>query len=251
MRRVSCWLFAVVLLVPARPAAGQRGTQLQFGAAYEHLSNGYDPWRTATLELRTSGSDVGVHARIEETMRFSQLDHNVTLGVRRGLTSRFTVGGGAQVSPSHHVSPRWGAFGEAEFAGGGGWGVQAAVRLLQYPSAPVTISATTVERYVSRYRAAYVLYAARHHSEGSIGHRVQGDIYYGRSSSSVGATLSIGEEVESTLPDGLLRTSVRGAGVTGRQSVSARWLVVYDALVQQQGALYTRRRLSVGLEHRF
>jgi hypothetical protein len=44
---------------------------------------------------------------------------------------------------------------------------------------------------------------------------------------------------------------VRGAGVTGRQSVSARWLVVYDALVQQQGALYTRRRLSVGLEHRF
>ena len=251
MRRVSCWLFAVAFLVPASSTAGQRATQLQFAAAYEHLSNGYDPWRTASLELRTSESGLSAHARVEETMRFSQLDHNVTVGVQRRVSSRFTVGGGAQVSPSHHVSPRWGALGEVEFAGRDGWGVQAAVRHLQYTSAPVTISATTVERYVSRYRAAYSLYAARLHSEGTIGHRVQGNVYLGRSSSSVGVTLSLGDEVESTLPNGVLRTSVRGAGVIGRQWLSPRWLLICDALVQQQGALYTRRRVSIGLEHRF
>jgi YaiO family outer membrane protein len=251
MRRISCWLSALALLVPASSAAGQRATQLQFAAAYEHLSNGYDPWRTATLELRTSESGLSAHARVEETMRFSQLDHNVTLGVQRRVTSRFTVGGGAQVSPSHRVSPRWAALGDVEFAGRGGWGAQAAVRQLQYTSAPVTISATTVERYVSRYRAAYSLYAARFRSAGSIGHRVRGDVYYGRSSSSVGVALSLGDEVESTLPNGVLRTSVRGAGVVGRQWLTPRWRVIYDALVQQQGALYTRRRIAIGLERRF
>jgi YaiO family outer membrane protein len=109
----------------------------------------------------------------------------------------------------------------------------------------------TVERYVSRYRAAYSLYAARLQSERSIGHRVQGDVYYGHSSSSVGLALSLGDEVESTLPNGVLRTSVRGAGVVGRQWLTPRWLLICDALVLQQGALYTRRRISIGLEHRF
>jgi len=251
MRRISCWLSVVAFLVPASSAAGQRTTQLQFAAAYDHLSNGYDPWRTATLELRTNGLGLSAHARVEETMRFSQLDHNVTLGVQRRMTSRFTVGGGAQVSPSHRVSPKWAALGDVELAGRGGWGVLAAVRHLQYTSAPVTISASTVERYVSRYRAAYSLYAARLQSERSIGHRVQGDVYYGHSSSSVGLAVSLGDEVESTLPNGVLRTSVRGAGVVGRQWLTPRWLLIYDALVLQQGALYTRRRISIGLEHRF
>jgi YaiO family outer membrane protein len=251
MKGVSAWLFAVMFLAPLWPAAGQTRTQLQFGAAYEHLSNGYQPWRTATLQIRATGPDLAAHASVEETTRFSQLDHIVAVGVERRLTSRWAVGAEAHASPSHHFSATWGALGHIGFTAGRGWGVQTDVRHLEYTSAPVTVAAMTVERYVSRYRTAYSLYAARLHSDGSISHRTQGDVYYGGSSSSVGVSLSVGEEVESVVPGGVLRTQVRGAGVVGRHWFAPQWLVIYDALVQQQGALYTRKRISLGLARRF
>lgn len=250
--------FAVVaVLACGTPAAAQPGTtedagQIQFGAVYEHLSNGYSPWRSASLELRAGGASGRVHVAVEETTRFSLLDHNVTLGMARRVASRWTITGEAQSSPSHRISALWGARGQIEFIAGGGWGLHANLLHRRYSFASVDLAAMGVERYMARSRAAYTLYRARLHSgETSTSHRVQGDLYYGLLSSSAGVSVSMGEEVENLGPFGVLRTHVRAAAVVGRHWIRPTWFVTYDALIHEQGDFYTRRRTSVGLGHRF
>jgi YaiO family outer membrane protein len=225
---------------------------VQFGVGYEGLSNGYSPWRSAVLGARTVGRTTSVHGTVEESTRFSQLDHNATIGFERHLNSRWRVSGEAELSPSHHFSPLWGVLGQAGIVGRGGWNLTAGVRHRRYSSSAVDMVSTTLERYVSRYRAAYSLYVTRLHGGATAAsHRVQGDVYYGPSSSSVGVSVAAGAEVESLGPSGLLRTDVRAAAVTGRHWFSPNWFLQYDALVHQQGAFYWRRRLGAALGRRF
>jgi YaiO family outer membrane protein len=244
--------FVVVAVLASGSSAAGQETQIQFGAIYEHLSNGYSPWRSASLELRAGGASGSVHAVVEETTRFSLLDHNVTLGVERRVASRWTFTGEAQWSPSHRVSAVWGARGQIEFIAGGGWSLHANLLHRRYSSASVDLVAMGVERYIARYRAAYTFYRARlHGGETSTSHRVQGDLYYGLLSSSAGVSVSVGEEVENVGPFGVLRTDVRAAAVVGRHWIHPTWFVTYEAAVHEQGDFYTRRRTSVGLGHRF
>jgi len=246
-------LFALLVLPAGSPAGAQTNDaehpgSIQFRVAYEQLSKGYAPWRSASLDVRGSGFS----AAVEETTRFSQLDHNITGGVQRHLASRLIVASEAGVSPSHHVSPTWGLAGRVELDAGAGWGLQASLQHRRYTSASVDLSAMTVERYFSRWRAAYTLYLARlRGGEASASHRAQGDLYYGRSSNSVGVSVSTGDELENLQPIGVLRTPVHAASVVGRQWIAPTWCVEYDALVHEQGTFYTRRRVSVGLGYRF
>ena len=225
---------------------------MQFGAVYEHLSNGYSPWRSANVDLLAGGATSRVHLVVEETARFSQLDHSLTLGVERRASSRWTFAGEAQASPSHRVSAMWGAGGRIEFIAGGGWSLHASLLHRRYTATSVDLEAIGVERYLSRYRAAYSFYRARlDGGETSASHRVQGDLYYGLSNSSAGLSISVGEEIENIGPFGILRTDVRAAVVVGRHWIHPTWFVTYEAVVHEQGDLYTRRRTGVGLGHRF
>lgn len=242
-------LMTMVLLTPVPSNAGPDLAQVQLGMAYERLSNGYEPWRSITLDVRAGGSRGVIHAAVDESTRFSQVDHNITAGFERRLASRWTIGGDVQASPSPHFSPTWGTRAGIEFASGTGWGVQGSNRRLHYLANDVTVSAATLERYVSRYRIAYSIADARLDGAGAISQRVNGDLYYGPSS--VGVLVAFGDEVESLIPDGVLRTHVRAVGVMGHQAVRPRWLLVYDAVIHRQGSFYTRRRFSAGVQHRF
>jgi len=142
--------------------------------------------------------------------------------------------------------------GRLQLDAAGGWGAQVGVEHRRYSSAEVDLGAITVERYLDRYRAAYTLHVARLHGGGtSAVHRASGDLYYGRSSNSIGVNVSAGEELENIQPIGVLRTPVRAASIVGRQWLTPRWFVTYDVLVHEQGSLYVRRRLGLGIGHRF
>jgi YaiO family outer membrane protein len=233
----------------ARAAAG---TLIQFNVGYEHLSNGYSPWRSAGLELRDAGVKGGVHLAVEERSRFSLLDHDVRFGVERRVASRWVFTGEGQVSPSHRISAIWGAGGQVEFIAGAGWSLHASLLRRRYRAASVDLGAIGVERYLSRYRAAYWFYRARlDGGETSASHRVQGDLYYGPLTSSAGLSVSMGDEVENLGPSGILTTAVRTAAVVGRHWMNPTWFVAYEVVVHEQGDFYTRRRIMVGLGHRF
>ena len=235
------------------PIGGVRETELQFGTSYERVSNGHSPWRSVNLEVRAAGPNGGaLYAIVQETMRFSQLDHDVMVGMQHRVASRVVVGGEAEVSPSHRVLATWGALGRVELDAGGGWGVQASLRHTQYASASVDLGTMTLERYLGHYRAAYTFYVSRLGGAGaSASHRAHGDLYYGRLSNRVGVSVSAGEELENVRPLGVVSTRVRAAAVVGRQWLTPDWFVVYDTLILEQGALYTRRRVSVSLGHQF
>jgi YaiO family outer membrane protein len=255
MRRQST-LVAVLSLLVASPAAGQGSavaTSLQVDAAYEHLSGGLSPWRTAGVSVQTERDSGGVfRAGVRESVRFSRLDHEVSAGVQRSLTSRLTASLEAELSPSHHVLPQWAALGRMQVRVGGGWVVQEAFQHRSYEAAAVQISSTTVERYLGPYRAAYTLYvAALDGLDTAFSHRADGTVYYGARTSSIGVSISAGEELENVQPIGILRTPVRSLALTGKHWLTPEWFVAYDTLVHEQGALYQRRRVGLRLGRRF
>jgi YaiO family outer membrane protein len=238
-------------------ADGARGDEppsgsLQFGAAYEHLSNDLGPWRSAHLAVRVGNPAQSVFASMQESVRFSLQDYDVTAGLERRVTPRVVGAAEFFVSPSHRVSPKWGVLGRVQVDAGHGWVVHASLDHRRYASATVDIGSSAIERYMGRFRAAYSLYASRlHGSRIAFAHRVQGDVYYGPPGSSVGLSLASGEEIENVQPLGLLSTRVLSAAVVGRQAVSAGWVLTYDVVVHRQGSLYTRHRSSIGLGRRF
>jgi YaiO family outer membrane protein len=247
----------VLVLGVASPGVAQVGETprptLQFGVAYEALSHDLDPWRSANLDLSGSPNRMQtVYGAIRETTRFSRLDHEVMGGFRQRVSPRLTLVVEGQVSPSHHVAPKWDALGQVEAVAQGGWNVQAGLRHRKYESTSVNLGAMTIERYWGRYRGAYTLYVSHLADAGlSASHRVHGDYYYDRLSSSIGLSFATGRELENVGPRGVLRTDVRSAALVGRQWLTPSWFVRYDVLVHEQGVLYTRTRVSASLGHRF
>src|SRR5690242_20865774 len=79
-RGMRVCLMTMVLLTPVPSNAGPDIAQVQLGMAYERLSNGYEPWRSITLDVRAGGSRGVIHAAVDESTRFSQVDHNITAG---------------------------------------------------------------------------------------------------------------------------------------------------------------------------
>jgi len=193
-----------------------------------------------------------VYGAIHETTRFSRLDHDVMAGFRQRVSPRLTLVVEGQASPSHHVSPKWDGLGQVEVVAEGGWNVQAGLRHRKYESASVSLGAMTVERYWGRYRGAYTLYVSHLAAAGSsTSHRVHGDYYYDRLNSSIGVSIAAGRELENVGLRGVLRSDVRSAALTGQQWLGSSWFIRYDALVHEQGTLYTRTRVSASLGHRF
>jgi YaiO family outer membrane protein len=254
MRSVST-LLTTLCLLGATSAAAQgtgRETSLRFDAAYEHLSNGFSPWRTAGVMLETLDGGSVFQAGVKESLRYSRLDHELTAGFQQTLISRLIAVGEAEVSPTHHVAAHWAALGRLDVRVADGWNVQGSIQHREYEAASVGITSMTVERYLGRYRAAYTVYWARLDSvDTALTHRAQGNWYYGRTTSSIGISVSAGEELENVQPLGILRTRVRSVALTGRQWLTPAWFVAYDTLVHEQGSLYQRRRLGVSLGHRF
>jgi len=253
--RSAALLLLVLLLLTARPAGAQtsRSTSLQLDAAYEHLSRGLSPWRTAGLTVQSERA-AGAMWRfgIRESVRFSRLDHGVTAAFQRPLSARVTASVEGGVSPSHHVLPQWAALGAVQVRVRGAWIAHASVQHRRYVDARVHIASTTVERYLRRYRGAYTLYLSNLGGlDTAVSQRLEGNVYYGAGTSSIGLSVSAGDELENIQPLGVLRTPVRSIAVSGKHWVTPAWFMAYDTMVHEQGVLYQRRRVSLTVGRRF
>jgi YaiO family outer membrane protein len=234
------------------PTGADRDLRVQFGGAHESLSGGRDPWRSVTLDVSSTRNGQTVYGAVRETTRFSVLDHQFMAGFSHRLSPRLTAVTELEVSPSHQLLAQWAILGQLIAAAGNGWNVQPAFRHGTYTTASVNMGAVTAERYWGPYRGAYTLYVG-HLAGGGVApsHRAHGDYFYGRYESNVGFSLATGHELENVEFRGVLKTEVRSAAVVGRQWLTPRWFVVYDAVIHKQGTYYTRKRLGLGLGHRF
>lgn len=244
----------MLMLAAAGAATAQEPARLEgeSGVSHERLDRGRDPWGSAYVEgaWRDAGGRV-LYGGLRQTERFKQRDDEVQAGIYQPFASDWTLQAELTASPEHRVLP------EHAFMLGlarrlpGGWVASAGMRRTVYTETTSHLATLGLERYTGPWRLAYTLYAGRPEGAGTgVAHRLQADYGYAERST-IGLALTRGREIENAGPAGIIVSDVQEIGLVGRHWLDARWAVSYEALVHEQGDLYTRRGLRVGLRRLF
>lgn len=235
-------------------AAQEPGLKVDVEArsAIERLTGGRADWRNTQLDVQArNAARQSYYGSLRATERFDQNDSDLMLGTYQPLGGAWAVQLEAAASPSHHVLARQSLLAQLERRFDGGWGVQAGYRRSEYERSGTDLAIASVERYFSRYRAAYTLYLGRPDGA-SFGpsHRLQWGYYYS-DRSYIGIAAAAGKEAENIFPAGVLTSQVRSLTLAGRHEFARGWAATYEWLVHRQGDLYTRRGLGLGIRHAF
>lgn len=248
---------AVPLLVPlvAQAADLPAGTdnEIEMGFSHDALNQGYANWDSGYLDgLHRFGERRSIYGELRETRRFNLHDREISGGYYHPLGDTWTALVEASLSPDHNVLPKDSMFGQVQKAFDGGWDVQAGLRHSQYNIAATNVLVLTGERYWGNYRAAYTLYLGRLQGAGvAPSHMGQLGYYYAEHSYlTLGFTK--GRQVESLGAGlGVLTTEVTGTSLSGRHWLNPSWALNYEAIVEHQGQLYSRKGIRFGLRRAF
>ena len=225
--------------------------EVEAGVSFEHLSKGFAPWSetylSASKKFKSRRTIYGVYRRTE---RFGQSDREVTVGYYEPIGKRWTFLVEGSASPTHRILPKFSTLLQIEHTLKKGWGAQASWRHTEYNTARINTGIITLERYFSKYRAAYTLYATKLAGVGtSVAHRVQFARYYNEKSS-LNLSFAAGREVEN-LGARILQTDVRSFSVGGRHWINQHWALNYNYGLTRQGSIYTRQGFNFGIRYRF
>jgi len=230
----------------------RRGTRVSLAASYEDLSGGRDPWQALSLNLDKPLDDrrrilAGLH--LEE--RFDARDGQLSFGYVDRLSAAWSFGVAGDVAPDAEVLPEWSLVAELGRALPGNRSLGLRARHASYATVDVDSLAATIEQYAERFRVAYTLTGAQPSGLGtSYGHSVRIAHDYGESSH-VTLALGFGEEAETVAPGVVLVTRNKSVGLNGVHWRNAAWGLSWEAGWYEQGDLYNRVRIRLGLEHRF
>jgi YaiO family outer membrane protein len=229
-----------------------RDTRLSIDASYEDLSGGRPAWRGATVGIGRRLDDrrrvlAGLH--LEE--RFDRRDEQLAFTYAERLSADWSYGVSGDVSPDAEVLPEWSLVAEADRALPGGRNLGLRARHASYATVDVDSLAATIEQYTERFRVAYTLNAAKPSDiNTSFGHLLRVAHDYGRDSN-LGFAVGYGEEAETIAPGVVQVTDIRSISLSGLHWHNAAWGIAWEAGWYEQGDLYDRIRIRLGLEHRF
>jgi len=230
----------------------ERGTRLSADLSYEDLSGGRDPWKGATLAVdKRLDANRRVLAGVHFEERFDTQDGQLALGYAQRVDDDWSFSVAGDVSPDAEVLAEWSLVAEVAHALPGGRSLGLRVRHAQYEAVDVDSIAGTFEQYLERFRIAYTLNAAKPTDiSTSFGHSLRIAHDYGRDSH---ATLGLGygEEAETIAPGVVQVTDVKSISLYGVHWTSAAWGFAWEAGWHEQGDLYDRMRIRLGLERRF
>lgn len=242
-------------LRPESTSLGLRMPQnaLEFGYGRESLTNNYADWtNTYLLGSRKLGERQTVYGGLRETERFGLNDSEVHAGLY------FPVGetwGGileGSYSPTHEVLAQSSVYGFLQKNFRGGWGLGLGLRHNEYTTTASNVTSLLAERYWGSFRGAYTLYSGRPEGASSAAsHRLQLSYFYA-DRSTVGMSYTNGREVENVGPPrGVVATDVQGWSVSGQHWFTPSWALTYDLTQHEQGTLYRRQGLQLGLRRSF
>jgi YaiO family outer membrane protein len=234
-------------------ASGPRSSEFELGASNERLTGGRPDWRSLTLEgAHSFAARHTLVGGVRETERFGLRDTEQWLGYSHPLDAAWTSLLEASVSQQHQVLPRHSVFGQLAKQLGAGWGASLGLRHSEYNLSGVNLLVAGAERYWGSYRGAYTLYAG--HPEGAgtgVAHRLQLDYYYGERSA-IGVSVAAGREVENLgPPTGIVTTEVHNLSLAGRHWMTPEWALSWELLAHEQGDLYRRQGIKLGVRRRF
>jgi YaiO family outer membrane protein len=255
MNRPSLLLAAILLLplvAQASDSSSAGANEIELGFSRDVLDQGYDDWNSQYLEgTHRFGERHSVYGKLRETQRFNLRDREISGGYYLPLTETWTGLVEASVSPDHLVLPKSALFGQLQKAFDGGWDIQAGLRRSQYDTGSTDLLVLTGERYWGDFRAAYTYYLGRTETASAPSHRAQLGYYYAEHSQ---LTLGYakGRQVENLGAGlGVLITDVTSSSLTGLHWLNPGWGLSYEMSAEQQGKLYLRKGIRLGLRHAF
>ena len=230
----------------------ERRTRLSFAAAHEDLSGGRDSWQSLTLALdRKLAARRHVFGGMHIEERFNQQDEQFSLGWADAVGSGWSYGLSLDVAPDAEVLPEWNLVGEAGHALPQDMSFTLRARHASYQTVDVDSLAAGVEKYLPQLRVGYTLTAAQpEHIDWSFSHTLRVAHDYG-DASHVTLALGYGEEAETIAPGVVQVTDIRSVSVNGLHWRDAAWGFTWEAGWYEQGDLYDRVRVSLGLQYRF
>jgi YaiO family outer membrane protein len=241
-----------IAAVPAPRAAATAAGEIAAEAAWEDLDRGYDDWRTVALRGRTRAwASADLRGSVARVSRYGTSDTEAAIGATWAAGRRWEIGADASTAGSADFLPEWTAQGYAAMLLWTATRLQATYRHAEYRDTRNDTVSVSVEHYVSRYRLAYSLYRGDPaDATPTWTHVFRCDLYYA-GSSSVGAQYTTGEESESDGAGGLLVSAVEGVALIGRQELGPDWALSWALNWHDQGDLYRRAGINVGVTRRF
>ena len=231
----------------------ERGTRVSADLSYEDLSGDRDPWKGASLGLdhRFGGARrLFAGAHLEE--RFGTRDEQLQLAFADRADSHWSYGLSADVSPDAQVLPEWSFSAEAGRGLPNDWSIAFRLRHADYAASQVDSIASSIDKYAHGFSFGYSLNAAKTSdiSDPHYGHLLRAAHDYGRDSR-IGFVVGFGEEAETVAPGVVQVTDTRSVSLYGLHWTNAAWGITWEAGWYEQGNLYDRMRVRLGLEHRF
>jgi YaiO family outer membrane protein len=242
---------ALVFLVSALcAAAAEDQGSVEASGAHENLDGGFSDWSHfyLTSSYRFSGKQV-VYGTLSSYQRFDLEDNELLAGYYHPLAQKTTLWIEAAGSPEHAFLPRWTTMAALAQEFGGGWIGHIALRHTDYPHTTTRLASASLESYWGQYRAAYTIYSGRPEGAGSAtSHRLEFQYFYG-DTDSVELSVSAGKENENV--GRIVTTDVRSLTLGGHHGIGPKWSLVYALNWHEQGDLYTRRGISLGVKRSF
>jgi YaiO family outer membrane protein len=240
-------------LKPGVVSTGLKATELEIGYSHERLTNNLPDWTSSyLLAAHRFGERKTLYGGLRETRRFGLDDTEAHAGLYYPIAASWTSLVEASGSPTHEVLARYSVYGELQKNLGRGWNLGFGLRHSEYSLTASNVLSVYAERYWGNFRGAYTLYSGRPEGASSAAsHRVQFNYYYA-DRSSVGLSYTNGREVENVGPPrGVLTSDVESWMVGGQHWLTPAWALTYDLVNHEQGSLYRRQGLRLGIRHSF
>lgn len=257
MTRTLLLALPLLLLAPL-PAAGEdaaaaKPDEVEAGYSRYALTGGYANWDSKYLDAaHRFGKRNSLYGELQQAKRFNLTDREISGGYYQPLGPEWTALLEASKSPEHNFLPKDALSAQLQRALPGGWDAQARLRHAQYNLASTDLLGLTGERYWGNVRAAYTLYLAKLQGAGTAPSHSGQVSYYYSDRNYVTLALSRGRQAESLGPGlGVLLLDVRSVSLSGRHWLTPAWGLSYEALAEQQGNLYSRKGIRLGLRYAF
>jgi YaiO family outer membrane protein len=231
----------------------ERGLRLSADLSYEELSGDRSAWKGASLGVHhLLGGHRHAFAGLHLEERFDTRDEQFLVGYAARLNDTWSYGLSGDIAPDAEVLPEWSLAAEAGRALPDAWGVGFRFRHASYQSSDVDTLSGSVDKYLDGYSVGYSLNAAKTSGidDPGFGHLLRVGREYGQSSRA-SLLVGFGEEAEAVAPGLVQVTDTRSIAVAGLHWTSTAWGIAWEAGWYEQGDLYDRFRIRIGLEHRF
>lgn len=228
------------------------GTRLSVALSHEDVSGGRSSWQAATINVEQPlDGSLRLLAGLQVEERFDTQDEQISLGLIDRIGENWSWGVSADAASNAEILPEWSLTAEAGRIIGGSRSVGLRARHAEYQTVEVDSLAATFEQYAEWFRIAYTLTGTQPTDiDWKFGHmlRVAHDYEFG---SHVTLAFGYGQEAETVAPGVVQVTDVRSIALYGVHWRSAAWGFAWEAGWHEQGNLYDRIRIRLGLERRF